>query len=347
MSSLCRFCSHFLSYVVAFLYESRIHSINRKPDTSATRHFGTTKLVPKFKTNHRWSCVSSELFWVEVSRLFLDHGTRVEVSRTTFLVSKSWDRCRSVPECLDAEVSCGRSVRYSLELCRSVSKSEGRRHLRSWAAVNSSYLVTVPWQPLVDVRLAMQDRKRGTHFRITWDATISVSKYSYDSWRRFCLHISAFRRGDVCEVTKEVELGSKYFWLYRPNLCVYWSWWQPFTALTVNTFLSPFSWKKTPVRRALWYICLILVAPLAHLTGRATWHFSRRIIVWTPFDTATAFPEVPCYRRRYLRHVGPIADDSDEVQFFSHLLYSGLVTMWNESTRLKSRAIAGNRAMPL
>jgi len=261
------------------------------------------------------------------------------------LVPRFWRR--SVSECLDAEVSCGRSVRYSLELCRSVSKSEGRRHLRSWAAVNSSYLVTVPWQPLVDVRLAMQDRKRGTHFRITWDATISVSKYSYDSWRRFCLHISAFRRGDVCEVTKEVELGSKYFWLYRPNLCVYWSWWQPFTALTVNTFLSPFSWKKTPVRRALWYICLILVAPLAHLTGRATWHFSRRIIVWTPFDTATAFPEVPCYRRRYLRHVGPIADDSDEVQFFSHLLYSGLVTMWNESTRLKSRAIAGNRAMPL
>jgi len=52
----------------------------REPDTSATRHFGTTKLVPKFKLNHRWSCVSSELSWVEVSRLFLGHGTRVEVS---------------------------------------------------------------------------------------------------------------------------------------------------------------------------------------------------------------------------------------------------------------------------
>jgi len=52
------------------------------PDTSAT------KLVPKLKTNHRWSCVSSELSWVEVSRLFLDHSTRVEVSRTTFLSSK-------------------------------------------------------------------------------------------------------------------------------------------------------------------------------------------------------------------------------------------------------------------
>ena len=73
----------------------------REPDTSATRHFGITKLVPKFKPNHRWSCVSSELSWVEVSRFFVDHGTRVEVS---------WDRCRSVPECLDAEVSCGRSV---------------------------------------------------------------------------------------------------------------------------------------------------------------------------------------------------------------------------------------------
>ena len=61
---------------------------SREPDTSATRHFGITKLVPKFKTNHRWSCVSSELSWMEVSRLFLDHGTRVEVSRTTFLASK-------------------------------------------------------------------------------------------------------------------------------------------------------------------------------------------------------------------------------------------------------------------
>jgi len=60
----------------------------RSQDTSAPRLFGITKLVPKFKPNHRWSCVSSELIWVEVSRLFLDHGTRVEVSRTTFLVSK-------------------------------------------------------------------------------------------------------------------------------------------------------------------------------------------------------------------------------------------------------------------
>jgi len=55
--------------------------------------------------------VSSELSWVEVSRLFLDHGTRVEVSRTTFLVSKCLgigaEVSQSVlmPKCLVAEVS--------------------------------------------------------------------------------------------------------------------------------------------------------------------------------------------------------------------------------------------------
>jgi len=54
------------------------HKTLRHQDTLG--HFGTTKLVPKFKTNQRWSCVSSELSWVEVFRLFLDHGT--------FLVSK-------------------------------------------------------------------------------------------------------------------------------------------------------------------------------------------------------------------------------------------------------------------
>jgi len=62
------------------------HKTLRHQDTLG--HFGTTKLVLKFKTNHWWSCVSSELSWIEVSRLFLDHGTRVEVSRTTFLVLK-------------------------------------------------------------------------------------------------------------------------------------------------------------------------------------------------------------------------------------------------------------------
>jgi len=78
----------------------------RPQDTSAPRHFGITKLVPKFKSNHRWSCVSSELSWVEVSRLFLDHGTRVEVSHTTFLVSKCLETGAEVsqsvlmPKCL-------------------------------------------------------------------------------------------------------------------------------------------------------------------------------------------------------------------------------------------------------
>ena len=90
----------------------------RPQDSSAPRHFGTTVLVPKFKMNHRWSCVSSELSWVEVSRLFLDHGTRVEVSRTTFLVSKCLEIGAEVsqsvlmPKCFVAKVSGNR--RYSL-----------------------------------------------------------------------------------------------------------------------------------------------------------------------------------------------------------------------------------------
>ena len=85
------------------------HKTLRHQDTMG--HFGTTKLVPKFKPNHRWSCVSSELSWVEVSRLFLDHDTRVEVSRTTFMVSKCLETGAEVsqsvlmPKCLVAEVS--------------------------------------------------------------------------------------------------------------------------------------------------------------------------------------------------------------------------------------------------
>ena len=85
-------------------------------DTSATRHFGTTKLVPKFKMNHWLSCASSELSWVEVSRIFLDHSTRVEVSGTTFLVSKCLEIGAEVsqsvlmPKCLVAEVSGNRPV---------------------------------------------------------------------------------------------------------------------------------------------------------------------------------------------------------------------------------------------
>jgi len=47
----------------------------------------------------------------KVSRLFLDHGTCVEVSRTTFLVSKCLEISAEVshsvlmPKCLVAEVS--------------------------------------------------------------------------------------------------------------------------------------------------------------------------------------------------------------------------------------------------
>ena len=97
---------------LSMLVSSIIGSRTLRPqDTSAPRHIGTTKLVSKFKTNHRWSCVSSELSWVEVSRLSHDHGTRVEVSRTTFLVSKCLEIGAEVsqsvlmPKCLVAEVS--------------------------------------------------------------------------------------------------------------------------------------------------------------------------------------------------------------------------------------------------
>ena len=84
------------------------HKTLRHQDTLG--HFGTTKLVLKFKMNHRWSCVSSGLSLVEVSRLFLDHGTRVEVSCTTFWVSKCLETGAEVsqsvlmPKCLVAEV---------------------------------------------------------------------------------------------------------------------------------------------------------------------------------------------------------------------------------------------------
>ena len=46
---------------------------------------------------------------VEVSRLFLDHGTRVEVSRTTFLVSKCLETGAEVSQSVFvAEVSGSR-----------------------------------------------------------------------------------------------------------------------------------------------------------------------------------------------------------------------------------------------
>ena len=57
--------------------------------------------------------------WVEVSRLFLDHGTRVEVSRTTFSVSMCLEIGAEVsqsvlmPKCLVAEVSGNQGIDVS------------------------------------------------------------------------------------------------------------------------------------------------------------------------------------------------------------------------------------------
>jgi len=86
------------------------HKTFRHQDTLG--HFGTTKLVLKFKTNHRWSCVSSELTWVEVSRLFLDHGTRVEVyhvfSVEVLEIGAEVSQSVVMPKCLVAEVSGNR-----------------------------------------------------------------------------------------------------------------------------------------------------------------------------------------------------------------------------------------------
>jgi len=48
---------------------------------SAPRHFGTN-----FKPNHRWSCVLSELSWVQSVPTF--RRSEAEVSRTTFLAQK-------------------------------------------------------------------------------------------------------------------------------------------------------------------------------------------------------------------------------------------------------------------
>jgi len=70
----------------------------REQDTSATRHFGTTKFVPKFKPNQPEVGRSVPVF--PRSR----HSCW-SVSCHVFGVEVSWDRCRSVPDCLDAEVS--------------------------------------------------------------------------------------------------------------------------------------------------------------------------------------------------------------------------------------------------
>ena len=79
----------------------------RPQDISAPRHFGTN-----FKPNHRWSCVLSELSWVQSVPTY--RRSDAEVSGTTFLVQKCLEtvlkclmRVRSVlvPKCLVAEVS--------------------------------------------------------------------------------------------------------------------------------------------------------------------------------------------------------------------------------------------------
>ena len=91
------------------------------------RHRDNSALLSKFKTNHRWSCVSSELSWDEVSWLILDHGTRVEVSRTTFLVSKYLEFGAEVtqsvlmPKCLVAEVSGNLRMHAEASAARPVS----------------------------------------------------------------------------------------------------------------------------------------------------------------------------------------------------------------------------------
>jgi len=82
----------------------------RPQDTSAPRHFCTTKLVPKFKTNH-WCSLIGIVLGRSVPAFPRSRHSRRSVSCHVFGVEVSWDRCRSVPECLDAEVSCGRSVR--------------------------------------------------------------------------------------------------------------------------------------------------------------------------------------------------------------------------------------------
>ena len=80
----------------------------RSQETSVPRHFGTTNLVPKFKTNHRWSCY--------VSHRNCPRSKWPGFSSITALVSKCfvpryWCRSvlRPVPKC--PRVSWCRSVR--------------------------------------------------------------------------------------------------------------------------------------------------------------------------------------------------------------------------------------------
>jgi len=140
----------------------------RPQDTSALRHFGTTKLMPKFKPNHRWSWVSSELSWVEVSRLFLDHSNRVEMSRTTFLVSKCRETGAEVsqsvlmPKCpvtsqseRDWLLVSGREAAGDYYVNGAVRTRESnrpvnacvRRPVRTWSLCGVSFMIMVQvWQ---------------------------------------------------------------------------------------------------------------------------------------------------------------------------------------------------------
>ena len=74
----------------------------RPQDTSAPRHFGTTKLVPNFKTNHRWSCLIGIVLGRSVPAF--------PQSRHSCLIPRFWCRSvlRSVPKC--PRVSWCRSV---------------------------------------------------------------------------------------------------------------------------------------------------------------------------------------------------------------------------------------------
>jgi len=85
------------------------------PDASAPGHFGTI-----FKPNHRWSCVLSELSWVQSVPTL--RRSDAEVSRSTFLMQKCLEavlkclmRVRSVlvPKCHVAEVSGNRVRSHS------------------------------------------------------------------------------------------------------------------------------------------------------------------------------------------------------------------------------------------
>jgi len=82
------------------------HKTLRHRDTSASQNWcRSLSRITSGAVSHR-NCPGSKCPAFPRSR----HSCR-SVSYHVFGVKVSWDRCRSVPECLDAEVSCGRSVR--------------------------------------------------------------------------------------------------------------------------------------------------------------------------------------------------------------------------------------------